>query len=66
MDDRHVSKALLELIAIFRAHIANCVLIESSSVRERNLARLAVLQDALIELAKPGKDPPQDQIGGAS
>ena len=52
-----VSKALLEIIAIFRAHIANCTLIESTSVRERNLARLGILERALIELVRLGEEP---------
>jgi hypothetical protein len=61
MIDHHVSKALLEIISIFRAHIANCMLIESTSVRERNLARLGILERALIELSKPEEEPPSDE-----
>lgn len=40
----HVQLAIVELISIMRAHVANCTLIEQESVRSRNLVRLANLE----------------------
>jgi hypothetical protein len=59
MVDPHTSKVLLEVVAILRAHIANCTFIESASVRERNLSRLAVLEDAMIKGSKVSERPPE-------
>lgn len=42
--DHHTAKAILEIISIMRAHIANCTLIEQDSVRSRNLVRLSSLE----------------------
>jgi hypothetical protein len=61
MIDYHLSKALLEIISIFRAHVANCMLIENTSVRERNLVRLGVLERALIELSQLEDEPPSGE-----